>query len=400
MLVSVIKDAFLRLNLSFDRVRDQFFDGASSMSGKKNGVAKRISELEPRAIFTHHALNLAASDTIKQSKIMKDALDTTHEVTKLINYSPRREAIFKDIKEAIPGESNPGIRVLCPTRWTVKATAFVSIMSNFETLQLTWKKAVSIVRDTETKARIHGVSVMMSTFNYLFGNMLGEMLLKHADNLSSTLQLKVFSAAEGQTVAKMTVETIKLLRNDESFDLFWLKVNQRANNLGIEGPQLPRLHKRPRRFDEGSSEGDHHENSKSLFRQHYYEAIDLIINCIDDRFNQDGHRMYHSLETLLLKACISEDFESDLNSVCQFYKDDFDQNLLHTQLQTFAMHFQQVQEIPPDPTAKINIFDVKKYILSLSPAHSYPLFQMSNVSCSSYWLCLPLMHLQRDPLVP
>ncbi len=46
----------------------------------------------------------------------------------------------------------------------------------------------------------------------------------------------------------------------------------------------------------------------------------------------------------------------------------FDQNLLHTQLQTFAMHFQQVQEIPPDPTAKINIFDVKKYFLSLSPA--------------------------------
>ncbi len=44
-----------------------------------------------------------------------------------------------------------------------------------------------------------------------------------------------------------------------------------------------------------------------------------------------------------------------------------------------AMHFQQVQEIPPDPTAKINIFDVKKYILSLSPAHSYPLFQVSNV---------------------
>ncbi len=56
---------------------------------------------------------------------------------------------------------------------------------------------------------------------------------------------------------------------DETTDLFWLKVNQRANNLGIEGPQLPRLHKRPRRFDEGSSEGNHHENSKSLFRQHY-----------------------------------------------------------------------------------------------------------------------------------
>ena len=52
---------------------------------------------------------------------------------------------------------------------------------------------------------------MMSNFNYLFGNILGEMLLKHADILSSTLQHKTFSAAEGQAVVKMTVETIKLL---------------------------------------------------------------------------------------------------------------------------------------------------------------------------------------------
>ena len=52
---------------------------------------------------------------------------------------------------------------------------------------------------------------MMSNFNYLFGNILGEILLKHADYLSSTLQHKMFSAAVGQVVAKMTVETIKLL---------------------------------------------------------------------------------------------------------------------------------------------------------------------------------------------
>ena len=61
--------------------------GASAMSGRY-GVAKRISDLEPRAIFTHcygHALNLTASDTIRQSKVIKDALDTTHEIIKLIN---------------------------------------------------------------------------------------------------------------------------------------------------------------------------------------------------------------------------------------------------------------------------------------------------------------------------
>ncbi len=54
-------------------------DVASTMAGSKAGVAVQIQELEPRAVFTHcygHALNLAVSDTIKQSPVMKDCLDT------------------------------------------------------------------------------------------------------------------------------------------------------------------------------------------------------------------------------------------------------------------------------------------------------------------------------------
>ena len=50
---------------------------------------------------------------------MQDALDTTHEITKLIKKSPARDAIFKRLKEEMASDS-PGIRVLCPTRWTVE----------------------------------------------------------------------------------------------------------------------------------------------------------------------------------------------------------------------------------------------------------------------------------------
>ena len=48
------------------------------MSGCKSGVVTRLCAAEPRAVFTHcygHALNLACGDTIKQSKLMLDALN-------------------------------------------------------------------------------------------------------------------------------------------------------------------------------------------------------------------------------------------------------------------------------------------------------------------------------------
>lgn len=41
-LTSVIRDLFVRLNLSFDRLRGQCYDGASSMAGSRSGVAKRV----------------------------------------------------------------------------------------------------------------------------------------------------------------------------------------------------------------------------------------------------------------------------------------------------------------------------------------------------------------------
>ena len=86
-LTRVFKGTLLRLNLSLCRVRGQCYDGASTMSGTQSGVAKRIQESEPRAVYLHcygHSLNLAACDTIKHSELMKNALDTTHEITKMI----------------------------------------------------------------------------------------------------------------------------------------------------------------------------------------------------------------------------------------------------------------------------------------------------------------------------
>ena len=156
VLTAVIKDVMLRLNLAITKLRGQCYDGCSTMSGSRSGVAIRIMEEECRAVYTHcygHSLNLAASDAIKSSKIMKDALETTHEITKLIKFSPKREAIFRAFKQENDLESNSssiGIRVLCPTRWTVRADSLFGILENHSALMHTWNEAISVARDTES----------------------------------------------------------------------------------------------------------------------------------------------------------------------------------------------------------------------------------------------------------
>lgn len=86
------------------------------------------------------------------------------------------------------------IQLLCPTRWIVSAGSLLSILDNYQVLLSTWE----VVKDTESKARIRGVCSQMNIFDYLFGIMLGEIVLRHTDNLSKTLQDRTRSAAEGQ----------------------------------------------------------------------------------------------------------------------------------------------------------------------------------------------------------
>ena len=61
----------------------------------------------------------------------------------------------------------------------------------------------------------------MQSFDFFFGLVLGEKLLRITDNLSKTLQIKTFSASEGQEMAKMTKRTLKSMRSEENFNLFW-----------------------------------------------------------------------------------------------------------------------------------------------------------------------------------
>ena len=96
---------------------------------------------------------------------MEDCLDTTYEITKLIKKSPKRETIFRKLAEEIQVGS-PGIRTLCPTRWTVRAEALASISENYQVLQATWDAARQASRDTEMRARIIGVASQMEKFDY------------------------------------------------------------------------------------------------------------------------------------------------------------------------------------------------------------------------------------------
>jgi hypothetical protein len=109
---------FSTVQLSMMNCRGQCFDGASNMAGNITGLPKRISDIEPRAIYVpcvSHSLSLAFQDSISIIPQCRDAMNQMKDLINFIRESPKRLAWFKSCQE---GESH-SLRPLCPTRWTM-----------------------------------------------------------------------------------------------------------------------------------------------------------------------------------------------------------------------------------------------------------------------------------------
>ena len=326
-----------------------------------------------------HALNLAVADTVKQSKICRDALDTAFEITRLIKFSPKRNAAFDRIKSSSEDDAclnrNPiGIRTFCHTRWTVRGDAIESILVNYSILNVLWEECLqSQTRlDPDVKARIIGVQSQMSTFNLFFGLKLCERILKITDNLSRTLQKTSLSAADAQHIASLTVTTLHKMRMDVAFQAFFDLVELLRTSTGVEQPSLPRKRKVPRRIDDGNGGASFSETVEDHYRQ-YFEVLDLAVVSIRDRFDQPGYTVYCKLEELLLKGAAGSDFSEQLRKVSGIYHE-IDASQLEVQLSNLATYFQK-------SGIAVSLQECLYYLRNLSPAAKTFYSEVCTLAC-------------------
>ena len=72
-----INDVLLHMNLRIQDACGQCYDGYSTRTGTKSGVAAQIKKQNEKCLLTHcycHSLNLAVRDT-KKIPLLKDTLD-------------------------------------------------------------------------------------------------------------------------------------------------------------------------------------------------------------------------------------------------------------------------------------------------------------------------------------
>ena len=91
-----------KLDLDVKCIVSQCFDGASSMRGPCKGVANRVSQIVPTALYVHcngHVLNLCLVDVSEVVIPVRNNFGIVKSLYNLIEASPKRHKIFDDLQK-------------------------------------------------------------------------------------------------------------------------------------------------------------------------------------------------------------------------------------------------------------------------------------------------------------
>ena len=167
---------------------------------------------------------------------------------------------------------NPRFRVLCPSKWTVRAESLKSVLDNWGAINMLWDISLEEKLDPAMRGRIIGVQ--MCWLDFYFGVYVLQFLLRHSDNLSKALQNFEISACEGQALAALSIKTLEKMRNNDSFDS-----KRNTASLDLSEPTITRKCKKPAKYlgEQETPQYNDITKAKLMHKRVYFNAIDTII---------------------------------------------------------------------------------------------------------------------------
>ena len=111
--------AISELKLDINDCRGQGYDGATAISGSKNGMAAHRIKENPKAIYTHcffHRLNLTiCKSCIIQS--VENKMEQIKELSHFFNFSEPRQLLLLECIELCAPDAEKKLKDVCRTCW-------------------------------------------------------------------------------------------------------------------------------------------------------------------------------------------------------------------------------------------------------------------------------------------
>lgn len=186
----------------------------------------------------------------------------------------------------------------------------------------------------EKKASIRGFLLRLDSFETMFFLTVSIDIFGPCEQLAKSLQSSVLTASGALEGVRLLTKRLDDLRSEERFEDIYKDVENLADKLDLKYPSEPRKRKPPRRLEQiENPEPPVDLTMKTRLRKIFFEALDLLKNELESRFDQQSLKAVESLENVLFDACEGKvPTIEDLRRALGKYDGDFDIDDLHTQL--------------------------------------------------------------------
>ena len=305
-LTQYILDQLSNLELSINNCISQCYDGASVMSGCCNGVATKILEKNPKAIYIHcwaHQLNLVLVGSCKIVAAASDFFALLQALYVFMSSSVPHSMFIDKQSENTRDRHIIQLKKLSDTRWSCRHASIKAVTMTISCIISTLQELSMTSSNSSSRAvEARGLLFQIKYFEFLLCLVMFEKIFSITGKLSDLLQAESLSYAAAASCIQATKETISGLRSEGNWQKIWDDAVKIADKHAISVSRPTRNRALPARLSD-SVVTETVGNRQMVLDEHrvatYYSTIDTILEEMNRRFSTSSLALLNAMEALL-----------------------------------------------------------------------------------------------------
>ena len=322
-MAEILSTTLEKHGLLLSNIRGQGYDNGANMSGKNNGVQRKILDINPRAFYVPcnaHTLNLVVNDAAKCCIEAVNFFGIVQSVYVFFAGSTHRwDVLLKHVPSLT-------LKPQSETRWEARVAALRVLRYELgpvydALVSLSEDENLKGVTGTKTRADAQAIAGKISDFKFLVGVVIWYKVLYEVNVTSKMLQGVALDLSEAVKQLKKTEEFLRRWRSDEGFLEAITDAKELAKEIDLENTTFPatkeiRVRKQKRLFNYESPDEpviNPQENFKIKF---FFAVLDTAIQSVAERFHQlDDHNSNFGF--LYNINSLSKELQKNLLKKCQ-----------------------------------------------------------------------------------
>lgn len=354
------------LGLDLCNCRGQSYDNGSNMQGKKQGVQKRVLEINNKALYVpcgSHTLNLVVGDAAKSSVTSISFFGLIQRLYNLFSSSVQRWSILKEHVK------NLTLKALSTTRWECRVEAVKAVRYQLPEIvkALTaLKEYATEKRDADVVSTAESICKELQKWPFVVSTIVWYNVLFQINKVSKILQSPKVSV---ETVREEIRAVKEYLQEFRSHGFHSAKTDAReiAEKLEVEmsWPEV-RQRRKTKQFEYEGTEKTQSTAEELFKREFFLRLIDTALVTVENRFSNmeifyELYGFLYSLDTMR-----STEKEGKLDECCHRLEqrmDDIDAEDLKLEVKG------AVRSFPPHVSSPFEMLDYiyKENLLDIYP---------------------------------